>query len=380
MRNSNSLASKVLYQFSKVLPFLKSFTIAAIACWLPFFAITQESVSNPATKITGINIFGDSLVDSGNLFNLSELPPSPPYAQQSSNGPVWTAQLATELGLTPTLSTEVLPNLSSGTVTLPTEGINFALAGSLTSELNSASPDLPGLQQQVDAFLEISQLVPPDPDALYVLIAGGNDYNLAVTDPEVIATLEALPNRVTDNLINAVTLLIEAGAERLLIGNLPDLGQTPLAGVLNQADPQSSQLLSRLSAQHNQLLSQKLNNLQTASGIEIVQLDLGRLFSAVTQNPDEFGFANVTDPCLINVQSDVQFDEICNNPHEYLFWDNLHPTEAGHHKIAQLALSVLIQETDDPTTKVSEPWGIWGLIAGGIGIAAIALRRRYASS
>ena len=364
MRPSNSFTLKTLRRLSGILPLLKSFAIALAVGGLPISAIAQEPNTSPAAEISGINIFGDSLVDAGNLFNLSGLPPSPPYAQQSSNGLVWAAQLASELDLSPTLSSEVLPNLANGTVTLPTEGINFALAGSLTSEFNSASPDLPGLQQQVASFIEVSQLTPPDPNTLYVLIAGGNDYNSAVTDPAAISSIETLPNQVTDNLTNAAAALIEAGAERLLVGNLPDLGQTPLAIVLNQANPQSSQRLSSLSAQHNQLLSQKLEDLQTASGAEIIQLDLGDLFTAVTQNPAAFGFANVTETCLTNIQSDFQFDEICNNPDEYLFWDNLHPTEAGHREIARLALSQLTLEPETPEARLPEPLGILGLASG----------------
>ena len=56
-----------------------------------------------STTFESINIFGDSLVDAGNLFELTSefssagvpaLPPSPPYAQKFSNGDLWVEKLA----------------------------------------------------------------------------------------------------------------------------------------------------------------------------------------------------------------------------------------------------------------------------------------------
>ena len=55
-----------------------------------------------AASYEGLNVFGDSLVDSGNLFDLTSafsflgvpgIPPSPPYAQKFSNGPIWIDQV-----------------------------------------------------------------------------------------------------------------------------------------------------------------------------------------------------------------------------------------------------------------------------------------------
>ena len=349
--------------------------IIATVCWLPISTIAQPAVAEPA-DITGINVFGDSLVDAGNVFNLSGFPPSPPYARQLSNGPVWTTQLAEALNLTPVLSTEALPTLANGATSLPAEGINFALAGSLSSQVNVASTNLPGLQQQIVAFRELAQSFPPNPDALYVLLAGGNDYNLAVANPSGNSTLSELPNQVTDNLVNAASALIDAGAQRLLVSNLPDLSGQPLAKLLDQANPQSSVLLSELSLKHNQLLSQKLTALEASSNAEIIQLDLEGLFLTVVQHPEQFGFKNVTEACLIENRLGAQSKSICDNPEAYLFWDERHPTAAGHRAIAQLALSQLVQ-SDEQTSgqKTSDFLGLFGLV-GGLGLVAIILRKR----
>lgn len=85
-------------------------TVIAIAafifvCAIPLQTVAQDNHSESPPDYAAINVFGDSLMDAGNIFNLTERPPSPPYAQKFSNGSLWVEQLANELSLTPTLST-----------------------------------------------------------------------------------------------------------------------------------------------------------------------------------------------------------------------------------------------------------------------------------
>ena len=329
---------------------------------------------------SGINIFGDSLMDAGNLFHIAGLPPSPPYAQKFSNGSIWVEQLADALNLSPALSIAVVPNKLNGTATLPPEGINFALAGSLSSELNIES-QLPGLSQQIKTFVKLAQTTPTSPNALFLLLAGGNDYNSAVSrhagsNPaaSIPSTLSALPEQVTDNLTKAAADLLGAGAKHLVVGNLPDLGRDPYAESLDQTNPRSSALLTQLSIEHNQLLAKKLTALSATTGVRITQLNLDSLLASVASNPEQFGFKNIKAPCLTHFRSGFMFDGVCEHPDEFLFWDDLHPTQAGHSAIARLALSALIE----PESKKSflEPVGILGLLAIGSGIAILKIRRK----
>ena len=48
-------------------------------------------------------------------------------------------------------------------------------------------------------------------------------------------------------------------------------------------------------------------------------------------NPEDYGFTNVTDS--------AQGQSV--DPDEYLFWDDLHPTTAGHYQIAAAAFALL---------------------------------------
>lgn len=355
--------------------------VPVFVCLFPYAGSAAQSYADYASSTnaqtelaySSINVFGDSLVDAGNLFNLAGIPPSPPYNQKFSNGELWVEPLADELGLSPTLFTEVISEA------LPIEGINFALAGSLSSDQN-VDPQLPGLQQQIDRFSQFAPVLPMTSEGLFVLLAGGNDYNRAIANSDVtIASLEALPNQVTDNLTQAVSDLVGLGAEHLLVANLPDLGQQPFAKQLSQFNPQSGSLLTSLSAAHNALLDQKLTALSKTSETKITQLDLNALFDEIVSNPSGFGFTDTEETCLINFQSGFFFDGVCDNPDEFVFWDNVHPTDAVHQLIAKEAIEALKENSAEDAESVPEPYGAIPLLVVG-GAVLFGMRSRSESA
>ena len=232
------------------------------------------------------------------------------------------------------------------------------------------------MQQQVDSFRDLSAIAPPAPDTLYLLLVGGNDYNEAVRLTPSVAALAALPEQVSDHIIHAATALIESGATHLLIGNLPILGQQPYAKFLNQAAPQSTALLNSLSTRHNQLLAQKLKTLAATTRAEIIPLDLAGLFKAVMDSPIQFGLTNVSDPCLVKSRSETAPTSLCDNPKQFLFWDDVHPTEQGHAAISQLAIETLTAAEPQRPNAVSK-LGLLTALGGGAAIAYLALREGH---
>lgn len=357
--------------------------VAIATCLIPLDAM--------AASFTGLNIFGDSLVDSGNLFKLTSafsplgipaLPPSLPYAQKSSNGPIWIDNLGQSLGLSPTLVTNLLLNPATP---LPTQGTNFAFAGALSSSIHVLDDDilplaplLPGFQEQIAAFRTLSTVVPVDPNALYVIWVGGNDYNEAFFNPASLGglPLAQLPNAVTDNIVNGIAQLSSLGAESFLVANLPSLGEAPFADFLDAVTQRDiSTVLNQLTQAHNALLTAKLSSFgQSQPSTKIISLDVNTLFADVLANPSAFGLTNVTEPCLTNFKPGFQFDGICSNPDEFLFWDDVHPTSAAYRLVSDVALAAL--NNSAPPASVPEPGGLTAVFVMGVTGAGALVKRR----
>ncbi len=309
---------------------------------LPFTLITglptaAFSASLSAQNFEQIYVFGDSLSDSGNVFNATAgfYPQSPPYFEgRLSNGPVWVEYLASKLEANST---------------------NFAYGGSSTGIGNAVIPSspLPGLLTQVNSFTQANPQA--DPNALYTVWAGVNDYLFGgATDS----------TESVGNLSTAVTSLYESGARNIMVVNLPDLGKVPGTRV----DSQISSSFDALSEEHNFNLSAALDSLSQKPDINIIPVDVNSLFDEEIAAPTEFGFTNVTDSCLVGVVA-------CANPNEYLFWDEFHPTTAAHELVGELAFSAL------KTEPVPEPSAELGILAlGAIGAVSVLKRKQKKAS
>jgi phospholipase/lecithinase/hemolysin len=262
-------------------------------------------------------VFGDSLSDTCNTFKRTKealgqgLPPAPPYfSRRFSDGPVWVEYLAHFLKLSHSCHT------------------NFAVSGATTGDANTFPLDtvrLPGLKQQLEAFIQSLNNAEADRDALYVLWAGANDYLAGgVTDPtEPIA-----------NLTNAVKVLLDVGARQIMVANLPDLGSLPGTRKLRL-----SKGLHALSVAHNTGLAASLKTLHQkfhSDAVEIILFDVDALTKQMWTEPSEFGFTNVTDSALARV---AKFEGYGDN---FFFWDNIHPTTIVHLTLAKTAVSQLI--------------------------------------
>lgn len=292
-----------------------------------------------ADAYSAIYVFGDSLSDGGNaavavLSNPSvdfqstqfivgvddDLVPSAPYLlgdpflARFSNGPVWVEQLAQREAIS------LSPSLLGGT--------NFAFGGANTGPLPHVLPNgVPTLRNQVDQLLSSTGGV-VDPDALYVILGGGNDVldALRLADPhERLQVLQAS----AANVRRIVKDLDQAGADHFLLGLVPNVGLTPqlrLAGLGERA--------TTLSAVANFLYARELSRFRYRARNDLRVLNTFKLVSKILRYPLPFGFTNVTDPC-------ISFAPPCAQPDGYAFWDGVHPTARVHEVVADAAQKVL---------------------------------------
>jgi outer membrane lipase/esterase len=250
-----------------------------------------------AGHFTRLIVFGDSLSDTGAVFAVTHgaVPPSPPYyAGRFSNGPVW-------------------PEYLGAALSLPVE--NYAYGGAQTDRANLFDGlfgiDFPGLSDEIALFT--SQHAAADPDAIYVAWAGANDFRAALSKgqtPDMAA--------IVANILSAVEALYRAGARYVVVLNLPDLGLTP-EGRASGAGP----LITFLSDTFNQHLEGAL----AARAPGAIRLDVFGLMTQVVNDPSEYGFTDVTTPCLTPAG-------VCGDPDRHVFWDHVHPTTNGHAIIA----------------------------------------------
>lgn len=261
----------------------------------------------PRTLFSEIYVFGDSLSDTGNLFRelAGFFPPSPPYFEgRLSNGPIWAEQLAPKLGLE--FDSE----------------LNFSIAGATTGTVNITNRllpillPLPGLQVQIDEFAAANPSA--DPNGLYVLWAGSNDYlDEGITDVEI----------PVNNLLSAANKLAAVGARNLMVLNLPNLAASPRG-----SDSGTGQSLEQLSNAHNAELATALTTLEQNPNLNVISLDVNSLLNEAIANPQSFGFTNVSDAFL---------DADGSDPNQFLFWDELHPTQPAHALIADRAAKTI---------------------------------------
>ncbi len=192
-----------------------------------------------ATLFSNVVIFGDSLSDSGNnaivLAPNITLPsdvtsnsfiPTFTYASGTySNGPVWAQSFASTLGLT------AAPARAGGT--------NWAFGGARTGPASNDlfNPFPPSLLTQAGAFLASTGGVAPS-DALYVVAGGGNNARdalaalgacaLALNPPACAnAAITGAAAQFATDTANIVNGLRNAGARRIIVWDVPNLGNAP---------------------------------------------------------------------------------------------------------------------------------------------------------
>lgn len=314
-----------------------------------------STFAQTAPAFSQIIVFGDSLSDTGNVrdrtnsksggtvdypsdsFNYSD----GRFTNSSDTDPssatfvgVWHEQLArTFLGL------------PAATYSL-SGGSNYAFGGATTNngthEETVVSPPFFGdvtitiddMGRQMDDYLAGHAI---DPNALYVVWGGGND----LFNDDSAANVTATATRAAA----LMSRLANAGAKYIMVPNIPPLGLIPkYAG-----DPAKQKSLSAAAADYREELSADLaaNLTSLASqGITptVYPVDVWTNTIRVMTYPARYGFTNISNASQGN--SDA-------NPDQYLFWDEKHPTTAGHYQTAKGANDALTLPFTPPGKAVN---------------------------
>lgn len=309
-------------------------------------ALGVAALPAQAGPYSSLVIFGDSLSDTGNLSVLTggTVPgTSQPYFNgRFSDGLVWVETLAVGLGLGADAAPYVLG------------GKNYAFAGARTG--TSSSP--PGVLAQVAGIWGANPATMADPNALYVVVGGGNDMRDARTAfPGSTAAdqagRQAAAQTAASQLYQSLGLLAQRGARQVLVSNLPDLGATPEAMALG-LQAASSDATMRFNAALLTIAAMA----ESQFGLDIEVLDMAGLSAriavdATTNGGSFYGISSLL-PCA-GFQGSP--GNACGASG---FSDGLHPSALAHKLIGWQALSMV----PTPGTAALVLLGLVALVAG----------------
>lgn len=322
-----------------------------------------------ARAYSTLYVLGDSLSDTGNLYDATSKPPlnalipqllpqSPYFAGRFSDGPVYAEYLWSRLGF----SGSPQPSSLGGT--------DYAYGGA-RSRYHSFDNSVPGFNPVggVSSFYDFSLLGQRDalladhaggldPDALYTVWEGSND----VSDAIGLAfsghggQAAALLVQAATDFVGVIGDLVGAGAHYLLIPNVPNLGLVPEVVALGGG---AQAVASSMTQTYNDLVSKALLSL----AVDFVRLDTYGILTSLVHNPPAWGLpatANVDDACFTGF---VGVPGVaCGDPENYVFWDSIHPSAAVHEVLGKLAA----QAVPEPASAA--------LVA--LALAALVLARR----
>ncbi|WP_281647814.1 SGNH/GDSL hydrolase family protein [Parendozoicomonas sp. Alg238-R29] len=341
-------------------------------CFFCVSADGNEPGENDLIQIKRVVIFGDSLADTGNTWELTRylngvgekpwfydelfgvgwewLPmkrlvsviPPPGYDHgRFSNGPLAGELVMNMLGMDASNPSEMVNLAFGGSWTVPTN--HFVNSWISLSQNSSVSMHqwfrhlvggtgkwlLPSSSEVVDWYLKLHRSL--DSETLYVLESGANDYQNRYWDV----------NALVNEQILMIQRLINAGARHIGWGTLPDLTFTPCFRGSGETGE-----IEELVKQHNRGVTAAKRALEARyPQVKIIFIDSYSAMKLFFQHADSFGFT-VTDRGCTNINitgcpapGEVFIDNaggmtVCSNPDEHFFWDSIHPTTRIHEHVA----------------------------------------------
>lgn len=267
------------------------------ACLLASLSTAPQAAPSPYSTLV---VFGDSLSDAGQFPDPAGPAGStsrftnrvgPTYQNGSGEifGPTAPMLLGKQLGIAPgDLAASTSPvNAQQGIA----DGNNWAVGGYRTDQIYDSITAANGslierdntLLRSRDGYLvdRARQGLGADPNALYYITGGGNDF----LQGRILNDVQA--QQAAGRLVDSVQALQQAGARYIVVWLLPDLGLTP-ATFGGPLQPFASQLSGTFNAELTAQLSQ--------AGANVIPLNIPLLLKEGMANPASFGLAGRPEP------------------------------------------------------------------------------------
>jgi phospholipase/lecithinase/hemolysin len=319
-------------------PLWKSFIASLIVCVLPSIASAQMP------QFDSLYVFGDSLVDNGNVLIQSRAlgvdPPVPPsvsphqayFEGRFSNGYVefeylWHTLTGKGLGgphgLKPFLASPRVHGAGA---------IDFAYGGTGTDYLDQTPGGMwaPGLKGQIELFRLALHGKEPSDHALYAIATGANDYRVDQFNVPMDA------KQVVRNIEDGIVTLYGLGARNVMVLDMPDLGLIPA----NAGDPEQS----KISSVHNHRLYARMAALQKRlPDLHLIMVKFDPLFQQLLLTMESHvplmetvaPYEGMSACLFIDPRTCLDGPAAAfNSGWPFLFWDIVHPTTLAHRYLA----------------------------------------------
>lgn len=276
-----------------------------------------------------VYIFGDSLVDAGNIFTVTggAVPSaaSGAFMGRFGDGPT----LGDQIGFLASGQPLSTPSLLGGN--------NFAWGGAriLPNDFDPMNPlfpfdATPDIRAQAAAFAGSGKTA--DADDLFVVSIGGNDIFALVNGDTRGLTAAQYNEAAATELAETLVDLTIAGAQNILLLGVPDAGTSP-GSQAGGVQAEGRALTLALQAAINGALA-----MEDFSGVDLFVTDGLPLTDALFADPQAFGFpdgVNTATPC-IGFGGELGAPDIdCSG---FFFFDSVHPTAAFTELFARDAL------------------------------------------
>ncbi len=278
-----------------------------------------------AAAFSDLYIFGDSIVDQGNT-QASVLAAGGPDVAPASAG-YFQGRFTNGIHSGDVLNQFVEGTNSQGFLS---GGDNYAFGGARAR----ADVDLiPDLVAQVGAYsLNVSGV--SDPQALYLINAGGNDIRDIVQGGLTGSARQDVIDDAVVAIATSVSALKTTGAQHIIVAGVGDVGGIPETLALGGA-----------ASAEGRAASEEINaKIAAAIGGQAIFVDVLAISDGIGADPTAFGLPsgiNVTDACLFSGSAPPAGPPTCEG---FAFFDPVHPTTAIHQIVGEKLVEAAIPE------------------------------------
>jgi phospholipase/lecithinase/hemolysin len=290
------------------------------------------------------------------------LPGEPYWKSRFSNGRVWSEYLARMISVN-SKNKDLYLNRSFGGSWAATYDYQLTVWNVIRHPLLSIKNLIVGKLVPPSLGLSVQAHLMDNPklsdETVFFIFAGGNDYMNVLSFDKNYNTevMSAYIDNVLLGVGNSINKLAKAGARRFVVIGVPQLGEAP-----RNVQTGDREVLNAAVNVHNDRLKHLVSEWQALyRDSDFLYVDIGAYLNGILQHPEEYGFTNISEPCIdvklpmyhafaaspfannyvlryaqVLQYRDRHFAEgeanyhVCATPESYLFWDEIHPTTRAH--------------------------------------------------